>query len=30
MKATGHSVEINLPKTALKGPVELEWKIPQW
>ncbi len=22
--------KINLPKTALKGPVELEWKIPQW
>jgi hydrogenase large subunit len=29
VKATGHSVQINLPKTALKGPVQLEWKIPQ-
>ena len=28
-KSTGHSVQINLPKTALKGPVEFEWKIPQ-
>ena len=27
--ATGHSVQINLPKTALKGPVSFEWKIPQ-
>ena len=23
-------MKINLPKTALKGPVELEWKMPQW
>ena len=30
LKATGTSVEIHLPKTALKGPVDLEWKIPQW
>jgi hydrogenase large subunit len=30
VKATGTSVQINLPKTALKGPVSLEWKIPQW
>src|SRR5579884_3280 len=29
VKSTGHSVQINLPKSALKGPVELEWKIPQ-
>src|ERR1700685_3353381 len=29
VKATGHSVKINLPKTVLKGPVECEWKIPQ-
>ena len=29
VKSTGSSVQINLPKTALKGPVELEWKIPQ-
>ena len=28
VKATGNSVKINLPKTALKGPVEFEWKIP--
>jgi hydrogenase large subunit len=27
--STGHSVQINLPKTALKGPVEFEWKIPE-
>ena len=27
--STGHSVEINLPKTALKGPVSFEWKIPE-
>ncbi len=30
IKATGNSVEINLPKTALKPEVTLEWKIPQW
>jgi hydrogenase large subunit len=30
VKATGHSVQINLPKTALSGPVSFEWKIPQW
>ena len=30
VKSTGNSVQINLPKTALKGPVSLEWKIPQW
>jgi hydrogenase large subunit len=30
VKATGTSVQINLPKTALKAPVSLEWKIPQW
>ncbi len=30
VKATGHSVQINLPKTALKGPVSFEWKIPKW
>src|SRR6185295_3979341 len=29
VKATGNSVQINLPKTALKGPVSLEWKIPE-
>jgi hydrogenase large subunit len=30
IKATGHSVVINLPKTALKPEVSFEWKIPQW
>src|SRR6185436_15238766 len=30
IKATGHSVEIHLPKTALKGEVTLEWKIPEY
>jgi hydrogenase large subunit len=30
VKSTGHSVQINFPKTALKGPVSLEWKIPQY
>ncbi len=30
VKSTGHSVEIRLPKTALKPEVTLEWKIPKW
>jgi hydrogenase large subunit len=30
VKATGNSVRINLPKTALKPEMQLEWKIPQW
>ncbi len=30
IKATGTSVEINLPKSALSGPVSFEWKIPKW
>ncbi len=30
VKATGNSVQINLPKTALKGPVSFEWKVPKW
>ena len=30
LKATGHSVEIHLPRTALKPEVDFEWKIPQW
>jgi hydrogenase large subunit len=30
VKATGHSVKINLPKTASMPSVEFEWKIPQW
>jgi hydrogenase large subunit len=29
VKATGHSVRITLPKTALKPEMELEWKIPE-
>ena len=30
IEATGHSVKIRLPKTAMKGEVEFEWKIPKW
>jgi hydrogenase large subunit len=30
VKATGNSVQINLPKTATKGPVSFEWKVPPW
>ena len=30
VKATGHSVIINLPKTAMKPETEFEWNIPQW
>ncbi len=30
VKATGHSVQINLPKTALLPEASFEWKIPQW
>ncbi len=30
IKATGTSVKIYLPKTALKPEVEFEWKIPKW
>ena len=30
VKATGHSVQINLPRTVLKPEVSFEWKIPQW
>ncbi|MBV8780338.1 MAG: nickel-dependent hydrogenase large subunit [Phycisphaerae bacterium] len=30
VKATGNSVKIYLPKTAMKPEVEFEWKIPQW
>jgi hydrogenase large subunit len=30
IKATGHSVKINLPKTALLPEAEFEWKIPKW
>ncbi|GHO55441.1 nickel-dependent hydrogenase large subunit [Ktedonobacter robiniae] len=30
IEATGHSVKIRLPKTAMKPEVEFEWKVPQW
>jgi hydrogenase large subunit len=30
VKSTGNSVIFNLPKTALKPPVTLEWKVPKW
>jgi hydrogenase large subunit len=30
VKATGNSVVINLPRTALKPAVSFEWKIPRW
>jgi hydrogenase large subunit len=30
VKATGHSLKIYLPKTALKPEVEFEWKIAKW
>jgi hydrogenase large subunit len=30
VKSTGKSIVINLPKSATRGPVTFEWKIPQW
>jgi hydrogenase large subunit len=30
VKATGSSVKINLPKTAMRPAAEFEWKIPRW
>jgi hydrogenase large subunit len=30
VKATGHSVRIELPRTASSGEVQLEWKVPRW
>ncbi len=30
VKATGHSVQINLPKTALMPEAHFEWTIPKW
>jgi hydrogenase large subunit len=30
IQATGHSVKIQLPRTALKPATEYEWKIPRW
>jgi hydrogenase large subunit len=30
VKATGNSVVFQLPKSATRGPMTLEWKIPKW
>ena len=30
IKATGKSIVMNFPKTALKPEVSFEWKVPQW
>jgi hydrogenase large subunit len=30
IEATGHSVKINLPKTALLPEAQFEWRIPKW
>jgi len=30
IQATGHSVKINLPKTALMPEAQFEWQIPRW
>jgi hydrogenase large subunit len=30
VKATGHSVEINLPRSAQLPEMSFEWKVPQW
>ncbi len=30
VKSTGNSVVFNLPKSATRGPVTMEWKIPKW
>src|SRR5215207_10147105 len=30
VKSTGHSVEINLPKTAATPEMQFEWNIPEW
>jgi hydrogenase large subunit len=30
VKATGNSVRISLPKSALHPPVDFEWKVPRW
>jgi hydrogenase large subunit len=30
VKATGNSVQINLPKTASRGEMQLEWHVPRW
>jgi hydrogenase large subunit len=30
IQATGKSVVINLPKSATRGPVTFEWKVPEW
>src|SRR5438105_9355993 len=30
VKSTGHSITIDFPKTATKGPASFEWEIPRW
>ena len=30
VKSTGHSITIDYPKTATKGPASFEWEIPEW
>jgi hydrogenase large subunit len=30
VRSTGHSVQIDFPKTATKGPASFEWHIPEW
>src|ERR1700688_36743 len=30
VKSTGNSVVFNFPKSATRGPVSMEWKIPKW
>jgi len=30
VKSTGHSITIDFPKTATKGPASFEWEIPEW
>jgi hydrogenase large subunit len=30
VKSTGHSVQINLPKTMMLPEAQFEWKVPQW
>ncbi len=30
VQSTGHSVKIHLPRSAAHGPMDLEWRIPQW
>ena len=30
VKSNGHSITIDFPKTATKGPASFEWEIPEW